>query len=156
MLKQAHIKISILLTPKPKASVRLGKFGAFNPSNRGMKATREIALQQMNDVNPLEGPLLVIVHFKIPAALSLPNWKRVKMHTKQHMKKPDADNLEKFLNDSLNGVVWKDDAQVSWLIRNKSITHDTTGSTDVHIISIPDENLTYKEIFELALIYVDD
>jgi len=120
-----------------------------------MKATREIAIEQMQDKDPFEGPLLVIAHFKIPAALSLPNWKRVRMHTKQHMKKPDADNLEKFLNDSFNSVVWKDDAQVSWLIRNKSITHDKIGSTDVHIISIPDEHMTYKEIFELALIYVD-
>ncbi len=36
-----------------------------------------------------------------------------------HTKRPDIDNLQKFLFDSLNGVFWKDDSQICSVIAQK-------------------------------------
>jgi Holliday junction resolvase RusA-like endonuclease len=36
-----------------------------------------------------------------------------------HSKKPDLDNLVKFVKDCLNGIAWKDDAQVVTLAATK-------------------------------------
>lgn len=62
------------------------------------------------------------------------------------MKKPDADNLEKFLNDSLKGLIWKDDAQISWLLRSKTYVDDPVGSVYLKVIELPDEPANITEI----------
>ena len=36
-----------------------------------------------------------------------------------YLKKPDSDNIAKAICDSLNGVAWKDDSQISDLIVHK-------------------------------------
>jgi len=58
----------------------------------------------------LEGPVGVKMTavFQIPASWS-PKRKREALH---HTSKPDADNIAKCC-DALNGIVWKDDAQVA-------------------------------------------
>lgn len=38
-----------------------------------------------------------------------------------HEKKPDLDNLAKSVLDALNGIVWRDDAQVASLSMSKQI-----------------------------------
>jgi hypothetical protein len=55
-------------------------------------------------------------------------------------------NLEKFLNDSLNGLLWDDDARIAWLVRSKSITSDKEGSTTVFAKEIPPQIPSYDEI----------
>lgn len=100
-----------------------------------MMKTREYVKQQLksDDFKPLKGPLLVITHYKIPSPLSLPERKRSKQNLLPHIKKPDGDNLEKFLNDALNGVVWEDDSRIAWLLRSKSITNSKEGETVIFI-----------------------
>lgn len=55
----------------------------------------------------LEGPLAITVfaHFMTP--------KRGKKDGDYHTSTPDWDNVGKICSDALNGIVWKDDAQVA-------------------------------------------
>lgn len=57
-----------------------------------------------------------------------------------HCKRPDGDNLEKYVNDCLTGIVWKDDAQISWILRSKTYVDHPTGFIDIYV----------KEIGEMA------
>ena len=59
-------------------------------------------------------PLKVEVVFVMPISLTL-NKKRRQMAINgslYHIKRPDIDNLIKFIYDVCNGIVWKDDSQV--------------------------------------------
>jgi Holliday junction resolvase RusA-like endonuclease len=94
----------------------------------------------------LSGPLLVIAHYKIPAPKALPERKRLPQHTLPHAKKPDGDNLEKFLNDALNGVVWSDDSKIAWLLRSKSLTKAREGETVLFVRELDSEAPDYDAI----------
>ncbi len=45
--------------------------------------------------------------------------KRIELIDMPYLKKPDSDNIAKAICDSLNGVAWKDDSQISDLIVHK-------------------------------------
>lgn len=124
-------KIRIPITPKAKGSWRIGRYCRYNPSLKGMSITTKFVEQRLNGqpLPLLHGPLLVIVHFRIPIAKARPQKYRVPQHNKPHIKKPDGDNLEKFLNDALNGIIWADDASIAWLLRSKSLTKEKVGET---------------------------
>lgn len=53
------------------------------------------------------------------------------------MKKPDGDNLEKYLNDCFTGLLWKDDAQIAWMVRSKSWTESKEGETYIFLRELP-------------------
>lgn len=143
-------KITIPYTPKAKASVRMGKYGHYNPSCRGMLLTREYVRKHLQKAYPdrkiLKGPLLVVLHFKIPAPKSLPGRKRVLQNRLPHINKPDGDNLEKFLNDALNGIVWEDDSRIAWLLRSKSISSNKEGETILFVRELENELPNYEMI----------
>lgn len=142
-------KVTIPFTPKAKASVRLGRHGTYNPSSRGMLRTREFVRKQL-EKTPLphlfNGPVLAIMHYRIPAPTSLSAKKRRLQHLLPHIKKPDGDNLEKFLNDSLKGLVWSDDARIAWLLRSKSITDAKEGETIVFVRELANTQPDYDTI----------
>jgi|ERR1700690_339401 len=144
----SSFKITIPYTPKPKCSVRLSRRskGWYNPDSRGMLTTREYVTTHGNIEKPLRGPLLVVVHFRLPIPVSFKGPRRRRLHLLPHAKRPDGDNLEKFLNDSLSGVAWEDDAQISWLLRSKSITASKIGSTTIFAKEIHAGKVDYKEI----------
>jgi Holliday junction resolvase RusA-like endonuclease len=142
------LKITIPWTPKAKASVRVGKNGMYNPSCKGMLETRTHVTQQMQDqgLMLLKGPLLVIVHFEINAPLVYRGDKRKSLHTCPHTLRPDGDNLEKYLNDALNGIVWRDDSQIAWLVRSKSITAERKGQTVLYVRELDEGKPNYDKI----------
>lgn len=142
------LKIKIPYGPKAKGSVRQARERFYNPSARGMKKLRQYVIANLPTFPefPLNGPLLVIVHFCIPSPLSLPNSKREAQHLLPHTKKPDGDNLEKFVNDALNGVVWTDDCNIIWLLRSKTLTYDKVGSISLYVKLLDKDKPNYEEI----------
>jgi Holliday junction resolvase RusA-like endonuclease len=60
---------------------------------------------------PLDGPLSVNVRFVMPRP-QMKVWKKRPMPRYWHTGKPDHDNLSKAFQDSLNGLLWKDDSQI--------------------------------------------
>lgn len=71
------------------------------------------AIDAMNGIRPLDGPVAVAVlaYFPVPASWSKRKREAALSGTTRPAKKPDADNLLKVL-DSLNAVVFRDDAQI--------------------------------------------
>ncbi len=144
------LRIVIPITPKPKGSVRLSKGRAYNPSAKGMTIITNY-IKAYLDKNPMplmRGPLLVVMHLVLPALKYVGTEKRRQQNYRPCTRRPDGDNLEKFLNDSLNGVVWQDDAQICWMIRSKSITAAKTGYTILYVTEIEDTMPDYKAILK--------
>ncbi len=111
------IVITLRGEPKGKGRPRFvratGK--AFTPAaTRSYESHLRLAAQEaMGARKPIEGPISVDVVALMPIPKSWSRSKRAEAALQLHRptKKPDADNLMKVL-DSLNEVVWRDDAQV--------------------------------------------
>src|ERR1700753_698484 len=125
------LKIRIKISPKAKASVRLLRKGkTYNPQYKSMWLLKKHVKELLyNTFNSLGGPLLVIMHHRLPSPKSLAPIRRLRKHLHLHFQRPDGDNLEKYLNDCLNDLIWKDDCQIAWMLRSKTITKKTTGET---------------------------
>lgn len=99
---------------RARAAVRGGHVRMFTPAKTVSYEAqlKHFAQEAMTlaGFNPMEGPLRVSVSAVFPKAAS---WSKKKAAAAvYHTSKPDADNLIKCL-DGLNGVVWRDDAQVA-------------------------------------------
>lgn len=57
----------------------------------------------------LEGPISLEVTFLFPFPK---RWRKKDKIDKPHISRPDLDNLVKAIKDALNGIAWKDDAQI--------------------------------------------
>lgn len=70
---------------------------------------------------PLKEPLIVECSFFMPIPKGTSKKKILAMlaGTEKHTKKPDASNLIKFIEDCLNGFVWKDDSQIFRIVGEK-------------------------------------
>lgn len=94
----------------------------------------------------LVGPLLVIVHYRLPSPKSVGPKRRNHLHLFPHIIRPDGDNLEKYLNDALTGLIWGDDSRICWLIRSKTYTKEKEGSTIIFVKEIAEDIPNYAEI----------
>lgn len=70
---------------------------------------------QQPDLDPTEGPieLTVRAYFSIPKSWSKKKQAEAATEQMKKISKPDLDNCLKAVQDGLNGVAWKDDAQVA-------------------------------------------
>ena len=73
---------------------------------------------QLNGHKPIPAgtPIYLQAQFHMPFPASMSAKKRA---TAIHTKKPDVDNMLKFLKDCANGVLWIDDSQVVWVCAQK-------------------------------------
>lgn len=114
-----------------------------------MLKTRNHAKQAVDGGPSLSGPLLAVVHYRFPVPSNFWAKRRRDMHTCPHYCRPDGDNLEKFLGDAFNGVLWDDDCQFAWMLRSKSRTQDKEGSTTVYVTQIEDATPDYPLLLQL-------
>lgn len=70
---------------------------------------------------PMTEPIKLTITAVFPIAVSWPKWRRVlaALGKLWHVGKPDLDNVIKIACDGLNEVIWKDDAQVCWIVARK-------------------------------------
>lgn len=111
--------------PLAKGRHRTGKWGMYTPKDTVNAETfiKWLALEAMNKARAkiTEGPVrldLVVVH-PIPKAFS--KKKRLQAIEGDILPcvKPDIDNVEKIVEDALNGIVWVDDKQVCKVEKDK-------------------------------------
>jgi Holliday junction resolvase RusA-like endonuclease len=112
--------IELIIPGKPIAKkrprfVRRGKFvGTY--SDQETEEGRFIleVKSQLNGCDIIKGPVKLTVTCFMPIPKSTSKKKKAQMLRGEikHTKKPDFDNLIKFICDCLNGIVWKDDSQV--------------------------------------------
>ena len=122
-----QIRLTVLGVPKAQARhkhFRRGKFsGTYDPSEDKKETLTDIVQSQAPEI-PINAPIFLELTFYMPRPKayygtgskseilkdSAPEW---------HTSKPDGDNLEKFVTDSLNGIYYKDDSQICFVIRKK-------------------------------------
>lgn len=100
----------------------------YNPQAQIKRGVKNILMSQ-HEGEPIEGPVFVIAVFYFTPPES---WSKKKKQRAlgllepkiYHSFKPDKDNLEKFINDCLDGVVIKNDAQIYGGLQLKEY-HDT-------------------------------
>jgi len=75
---------------------------------------KESAIEAMGSSEPLETPVNLYLYIRAPIPKSLPK-KRIEAclnGLEKPIKKPDASNVLKSVEDAMNGVVYKDDSQI--------------------------------------------
>jgi Holliday junction resolvase RusA-like endonuclease len=75
---------------------------------------KEAAIEAMGTSEPLETPVNLYLYIRAPIPKSLPK-KRIEAclnGLEKPIKKPDASNVLKSVEDAMNGVVYKDDSQI--------------------------------------------
>ena len=100
------IKLHFPIEPVPKGRPRVNRWGVvYTPikTRRFEKALKVMAVAEYKG-EIKEGPLAASIkcYLKKPKSVKR-EWPSVK---------PDGDNLIKAIFDALNGIVWKDDAQI--------------------------------------------
>jgi len=115
------ISIYFDISPQPKSRPRFASKGkrvyAYTDKKTRVfeKDIKAMAVEQYKGA-PLLGPLKIEVTFFIKPPRTV---KRSHPHVK-----PDIDNLLKSLMDPLNGIVYKDDAQVVTVVAHKRYRED--------------------------------
>lgn len=118
-METRRIAFTVYGNPLPKSRPRVvrlpnGRVHTFTPG--ATKAWEESIQGQALAYRPerlLDGPLALTVIFHLLRPKSLPKKRR------WPDKRPDLDNLLKSVKDALNGVIWRDDAQIITLDARK-------------------------------------
>jgi len=111
-----EISLSIPGAPISKKRPRFARRGKFvttyNPQES--EEGKFVCLMQNQMANhsiiTAGTPIYLILCFNMPIPASTP--KKTRLLMPQHTKKPDLDNLIKFVKDCANGILWHDDSQV--------------------------------------------
>lgn len=113
------IRITLDGNPTAKGRPRftsVGGFGrAFTPAKTRAYEARlaDAGRAVMAGAEPLQGPLSLVMHVRLPIPKSWPKARQQSARTgcTRPTGKPDWDNFGKVV-DALNGIVWADDGQV--------------------------------------------
>ena len=140
-------RVVIPFTPIPKASARVGRWGAYVPTSKQAAKVKAYVASTLTsaDLPLLYGPLLLIVTYYLPMPKSTRSRKDA-IEGLPHDKRPDGDNLDKFLCDALTGVLWADDSRIVVHVRRKLYTQATKGRTVVYCKELSPLAIDYKEI----------
>lgn len=87
---------------------------SFNPRYKEREYYRWQISSQYNQSQPLSGPLSMVYLYQMPIPLHTSKIRRLQMLNGKMfpIKRPDLDNLNKFLSDTLIGLVIEDDSQI--------------------------------------------
>lgn len=108
-------------TPLSRARIKLGGRGVYDPQKQEKLAFGLVLrTQQTAQKHPiLTGPLHLILNFYF----AIPPSRHKTREGDFHHIRPDLDNLIKFVLDSANTVLFKDDAQIASITASKRYDH---------------------------------
>lgn len=116
----------ILGKPTGKARPRIGKFGAYTPQKTVLyeKTVKDTFKKLYPNFEPITGEIKVKVTalFEVPKSYSkkkregLLPVEGIEHSGAGYPHKPDCDNIAKAILDSLNGIAYVDDSQVTCLL----------------------------------------
>lgn len=99
----------------------------------GLTAIRAAALAA--HVKPITGPVLLDIEAVYEPPKSLSSADRLALHGQPKITTPDSDNLAKLVGDGLNGIAYRDDAQIASLMVSKLF--GPVAHTRITIMEIP-------------------
>lgn len=112
-----------ILEGRPTAWSRAGYNKAtesFYDTQKMKRIHDQLSLTNQHGNNPLlDGPLALYITFYMPIPDSILARKRARLEGTYHHKRPDTDNLEKWILDLCSHVIFKDDAQVALTSKKK-------------------------------------
>jgi Holliday junction resolvase RusA-like endonuclease len=95
--------------------------------SKAMWHIKDAFTRQGYDLIPAGLPIKITCEFGMPVPASMAKKWRLAIQAgyagPPHVKKPDVDNMLKFLKDCCNGIVWHDDAQVTEVAAAKQYKH---------------------------------
>ena len=108
---------------RPRFSTR-GKFPVAYTPEKTKNYESEVAMMAkaaMGASEPLEGALeaFIYVTFPVPASYSKKRTEACLNNTEKYIKKPDLTNVVKSIEDGMNGIVYRDDSQITSLHSTK-------------------------------------
>lgn len=127
-------KFVIPIDPVPWKRPGQSRYGRYDLQKAVKNQYRAIFAIRMNKDLPLVGSVHLVVNFFMPIPKSLP----LKDRDGWHSKKPDLDNLVKLVLDSMNGICFVDDSQVSFLIAMKG--YDENPRTEIIMVEKKDDD----------------
>lgn len=138
------VNFSIETDPVPKGRPRFRRTKTFITTYTPKKTldfeglVRMHSQKAMGPTEPLETPVWVALYFRlpIPASYSKKRKEACLSGSEKPIKRPDLDNLIKSVLDGMNGVVFKDDSQIT-------VMHCTKVYSNV-----PGVNIVVKEDLE--------
>lgn len=120
--------MKLVIPVEPMGTVRMTagmvkriKWRLYQPGDKKVEKVKryldykqQVALIARNHYKgePMAGPIELNLTFYMPIPQSWSKVKQKRAEGQLHTSKPDRDNLEKGICDSLNKIVWKDDGQV--------------------------------------------
>lgn len=142
------ISLDLFGDPVPQARARTFRRGSKSITYDPMAKLKEGYKWQIRSQyreEPLTVPVALDIVFMMPIPKSTSKTKTAAMlnGTIYHIKRPDLDNLEKFLLDVLNEVVLKDDAQIVELHARK--IYSSKPGTYVRIIPVANQTKQTNE-----------
>jgi len=143
-----EINFTVYGDPKPQPRPRFRRMGKFvstyDPASDDKKNFHQIANHYAPE-EPISTPLRVEVNFFLKRPKGHygtgKNVGKLKVSSPvYHIKKPDVDNLVKFVLDSLNKLYWTDDAIIIILVVGKFYAENEKATrTEVRITKYPSE-----------------
>lgn len=111
------VKLNIPGTPQGKARPRFSRTGhAYTPDETRRYEARVAVLGKYamcnRDIMRRAVKISILAAFPVPASYSQKRRAACLQGCERPAKKPDMDNIIKIICDGLNGIAWKDDAQV--------------------------------------------
>lgn len=104
---------------RARATMVAGRERMYTPAKTERFEARValFAQQAMAGKPPIEGAVALTVVALFPVSASWPKKRQAAAleGRELHTKKPDLDNVIKAVKDGMNGIVWRDDAQVAIL-----------------------------------------
>ena len=116
------VRLWIPIKPMGAPRPRVTKNGTYNdPKYTAYKYAITLTAKSKKPTI-IEGPVFMKIEFFFDIPQS---WSKSKRESaKWHTSKPDADNLIKGVKDALNGIVYKDDAQVCFVQARKQYSQE--------------------------------
>ena len=113
---------------KGKARVRFNsKTGIAFSTNENVKYENWVKIcYKEQDGRYFEGNVraVIMAYYEIPKSYSKKHRQKIKDGLEYPAKKPDGDNIAKIILDSLNGIAYRDDAQIIELVVYKRYTEE--------------------------------
>lgn len=102
--------------PVPQGSKSMSRSGHMYEANKKLRPWRETVAQvaRLHFKKPLEGAILLEVTFVMPRTKAMRDKPAPPM-----TQKPDTDKLIRAVNDSLTGIAFRDDSQVTTIVARK-------------------------------------
>jgi len=134
----------IPIDPIPWKRPGQSRYGRFDLQKAVKDQLRAIFIRGMDKHQPLLGKVHLSLIFHMPIPKSLPKKERDGWHSK----KPDLDNLIKLVLDSMNGICFRDDSQVCFIIAMKGYSDDPR--TEILMVERKEDERAFVGMSEAA------